>query len=276
MKPIDIFALCVFVLMCGLFVYFQVYKRKHGIHQRETFEYFPQAAWLRAGILFCFFYLMSWTTGTMDMIIKTPMTTSEQLADSCWWLWVVGLTAFIIFAYWGIWSRYTIRFDRKIELFPQILFGLLWGTALGQLLLAIWRVPVLIGLDWKPWQQWLLAYVLIGIWQWLLMDMYWDVYISPEHDNLKSIKIKTLVTHIPNVTLCLIFLAIYGNFVIFITLQTLALVGCSINMRMPAPWNKEKTPPARRVKSFFWGLPRCGGYVSDDPENDQYLKVAHL
>jgi hypothetical protein len=74
----------------------------------------------------------------------------------------------------------------------------------------------------------------------------------------------------------LIFLTIYENYVIFIALQTLALVGCSINMRMPAPWSKEKTSAARRVPSIFWGLPRCGGYISDDPENDPYLKAAHL
>jgi len=110
----------------------------------------------------------------------------------------------------------------------------------------------------------------------LLMDMYWDVYISPEHDSPKSIKIKTLVTHIPNVTLCLIFLTIYENYAIFIVLQTIALVGCSINMRLPAPWNKEKTPAARREPSVFFGLPRCGGYLSEDPENDPYLKAAHL
>jgi len=27
---------------------------------------------------------------------------------------------------------------------------------------------------------------------------------------------------------------------------------------------------------MFWNLPRAGGYISDDPENDPYLKAAHL
>jgi len=259
-----------------LFAYYHLRYRKRGIHLREASEYIPLAAWLRAGILFCAFYLASWATGTMEITLKSPIASREQLADSRWWFWVVGLTAFIIFAYWGIWARYTIRFDRKIDLLPQILYGLLWGTAFGQMLLAIWRIAAMIGVNWKAWQQWLLAYVLIGIWQWLLMDMYWDVYISPEHDSPKSIKIKTLFTHIPNVTLCLVFLILYGNYTIFIALQTLALVGCSINMRMPAPWSKEKTPPARREPSIFGGLPRCGGYISDDPDNDPYLEAAHL
>ena len=276
MRLIDLFALTVFVVLVSLTAYFHVRNRGFGIRQREVSEFIPWAAWLRAGILFCFFYLVSWATGTMDAILSSPVATSAQLADRRWWLWVSGLMVFILFAYWVIWARYTIRFDRKIDLFPQILYGLLWGTALGQMLLTIWRIATMIGDSWRVWQQWLLAYVFIGIWQWLLMDMYWDVYISPEHDSPKSIKIKTMVTHIPNVTLCLIFVAIYGNYAIFVGLQTLALVGCSINMRMPAPWSKEKTPPARRVPSKFWGLPRCGGYISDDPENDRYLQAAHL
>lgn len=234
------------------------------------------AAWLRAGIFFCSFYLISWGTGTMEVIIKTPLATTAQVSDGYWWAWLIGLTVFILFAYWGIWARYTIRFDRKVDLFPQIIFGLLWGSAFGQMILSIWRFANMIGSSWNPWQQWLLGFVLIGIWQWLLMDMVWDLYISPEHDSPKSIRIKTLATHIPNVTFSLIFLVIYSNYAIFISLQTVALIGCSINMRMPAPWSIEKTPPARRVPSIFWGLPRCGGYVSDDPENDPYLKAAHL
>ena len=276
MMPIPPFVLGIAVLMVVLIVSYQVYFRKKDLRQRETYEYVPVAAWLRAGILFCFFYLVSWATGTMEAILEFPIASRDQLSDAGWWIWVIGLTIFIIFAYWGVWSRYTIRFDRKMDLLPQALFGLLWGTGLGQMLLSIWRIAMLIGQTWEVWQKWLLAYVLIGIWQWLLMDMYWDIYISPEHDSPKSIKIKTLVTHIPNVTLCLIFLSDYGNYVIFIGLQTLALIGCSINMRMPAPWSREQTPPARRVPSIFWGLPRCGGYISDDPKNDRYLKAAHL
>ena len=130
--------------------------------------------------------------------------------------------------------------------------------------------------NWTPWQQGILAYVFISLWQWLLMDMYWDIYISPEHDNPKSIKLKVLLTHVPNVTLSLIFFIIHQNYAIFIALQTLALLGASIHMRMPAPWSKEKTPAAHREPSMFWGLPRCGGYISEDPENDPYLKAAHL
>lgn len=276
MREIDLFAICLVSLMAVLIVFYQVRKRRLAPLQPRSSEFDPGASWLRAGILFCAFYLISWGTGTLEEILTSPIASDAQRSDPGWRLWLVGLTAFILFAYWGIWARYTIRFERKLDVLPQALFGLIWGTALGQVLVSIWRISTIIGQSWAVWQQWLLAYGLIGIWQWLLMDMYWDVYISPEHDSPKSIKIKTLATHIPNVTLCLIFLAIYGNFAIFIALQTLALVGCSINMRMPAPWSLEKTPAARQAPSLFWGLPRCAGYVPEDPKNDPYLKAAHL
>ena len=276
MKPVDIFALFLFVLMGILIALYRVKYSKPEVQQRELTEFVPAASWLRAGVLFCLFFLISWAAGTLEMVLSSPIATPDQLSDQKWWMWVIGLIVLILIAYWGIWARYTIRFDRKLDLIPQVIFGLLWGLSFGQVFLSFWRIVVRLVPDWAVWPQWLLTYVFISLWQWLLMDMYWDVYISPEHDSPKSIKLKVPLTHIPNVTFCLIFFAMYQNYAIFIGLQTLALVGASIHMRMPAPWSREKTPSARRELSMFWGLPRCGGYVSDDPKNDKYLKAAHL
>jgi hypothetical protein len=268
---LTIFSYSVAVLMAVLLA---VYLKGHRVQAEGEFS--PVAAWLRAGIFFCFFYLVSYFTGTMRAIVSEPLFTPEQLADPVWQAWVAGMTLFILFAYWGIWSRFTIKFDRKRELIPQLIFGLLWGTAFGQMFLSIWHVSSMIGPDWETWQVYLLAYVIITFWQWFLMDMYWDIYISPEHDSAFSIALKVPTTHIPNVTLGLIFFAMYENHIIFIALQCLALVGCALAMRMPSPWCKEPTLPARQGPSMFFGLPRCAGYESPDPENDPYLKQAHL
>jgi hypothetical protein len=46
----------------------------------------------------------------MEAIVNSPIATDEQLVEKQWWIWVIGLTLFILFAYWGIWARYTIRF----------------------------------------------------------------------------------------------------------------------------------------------------------------------
>ena len=64
-------------------------------------------------------------------------------------------------------------------------------------------------------------------------------------------------------TLCLTYFAVFQNYWLFIALQTLALLAASYGMRMPAPWNREATPPARRVPGLL-GLPRAGGYIEDD------------
>jgi hypothetical protein len=260
---------CVLMVVM-LAIYLRGY-RKHPVD-----EFVPMAAWLRAGIFFCFCYLVSWASGTLDTILSEPVYTSVQLADPYWSWWVAGLLVFIIIAYWGVWARFTIRFDRKLDLIPQVFYGLVWGTAFGQLFLSFWHISEMLGPDWPTWQVWLLTYAVLSIWQWLLMDMYWDIYISPEHDTAYSIALKVPTTHVPNVTLGLIFFALYGNHVIFIALQCIALIGCSIAMRMPAPWCMEHTLAARLGPSMFFGLPRCVGYQSPDPANDSYLKQAHL
>jgi hypothetical protein len=268
---LNVFAALITLIMAILLF---VYLRAHRV-QREG-EFSPAAAWLRAGIFFCFFYLLSWATGTMEAIASEPVFTAEQASNPVWQVWVAGLTLFILFAYWGIWARYTIRFERKREFVPQLVFGLLWGTGFGQMFLSVWHIAETIGPDWASWQVYLASYLFISLWQWLLMDMYWDIYISPEHDSPLSIALKVPTTHIPNVTLCLIFFALYENHVIFIALQCLALVGCSLAMRMPSPWCKQPTLPARQAPSMFFGMPRCAGYQADDPASDPWLKQAHL
>jgi hypothetical protein len=250
-----------------------VYLARHRRHPPGV--YVPQASWLRAGIYFCACYLFAIVTGVTDALWSNPIAAPKQTADPAWWAWIGGLTLLVTVAYWIVWARYTLRFDRRLDLIPQIAFGLLWGAASGSLFLAIYRVAQAVGRTWARWQIWLLAYVAIGIWQWLWQDYGWDVYISPEHDSPWSIKIKVFATHVPNITACLVFFAFYGNYALFVALQTWALVGASIAMRMPAPWSRESTPPATRSAGLL-GLTRASGYVSDDPENDPYLRAAHL
>ena len=146
---------------------------------------------------------------------------------------------------------------------------------MGQLILVFWRAVSVVGAEWPAWQVVLVTWIILGIWQWFWQDMYWDLYIAPEHDTKWSIAVKTTITHVPQVTLCLIYVTLYNNYVILIALQTLALVGASVFMRLAPWWSTEPTPPATR-HPFIFGLVRAGGYVSPDPANDPYLKAAHL
>jgi hypothetical protein len=264
-------ATIIIVGVTTLLVAFYLSRYRH--HSSDLFV--PKASWLRAGIYFGACYLVAIATGVFDALLSNPIATSKQIANATWWSWIAGLTLLVTVAYWGIWARYTLRFDRRLDVIPQIAFGLLWGAASGLLFLSFYHMAQAVGSTWAPWQMWLLAYASIAIWQWLWQDYCWDVYISPEHDSPLSIKIKVVATHIPNITACLIFFALHENYAIFVALQTWALVGASLAMRMPAPWSREVTPPATRSVGLF-GLRRASGYVSVDPANDPYLRAAHL
>ena len=250
-----------------------LYFTRYRGHPPDVFS--PKAAWIRAGIYFCACYLISVASGVFDALVSNPVVTPEQLADTGWRLWTGGLFLLVIVAYWVIWARYTLRFERRLDVIPQTIFGLLWGLASGMLFLSFYHLAQRIGTEWPTWVVWLLAYTMIGVWQWLWQDYYWDVHISPEHDSPWSIRFKVFATHIPNITACLIFFAIYQNHAIFVFLQTWALLGASIAMRMQAPWSREVTPPATQGTGLL-GFKRASGYVSDDPANDPYLRAAHL
>jgi hypothetical protein len=237
-----------------------IYISRYRDHSPDVWS--PPAAWLRAAIYFCYCLLVAHYTGALQATFASPLIYPGQLDDSWWLLSTAVVTAFIFIAYWVYWYRTTMRFGRKLNLLPQLVFGLCWGFTTGLYFLSFWHLALLVGPGWPVWAVWLLAYVMISLWQALWMDMYWDVYVSPEHDSPASIRAKVPRTHIPNMTLCLTYFAVYQNYWIFIALQTVALLAASFGMRMPAPWSRESTPPARRVPGLL-GLPRAGGYVKE-------------
>ncbi len=261
------FHMLIAALTAALLLLYVAHYRKHP---PEVFS--PMAAWLRAFIYFGCCFLFAGATGATEALLASPLVTDEQLASTTWQAATVGLLVLVIVAYWGIWARWTLRFGRKLDVLPQLLFGLCWGVSYPLCFLGFWHLAENIGPAWPIWGVFLLAYAMISLWQYLWQDLYWDVYIAPEHDTPWTIKFKVPCTHVPNVTLCLIYFAAYDAYWIFIALQAIALTGCSFAMRMPAPWCREPTPPARR-HPFILGLVHGGGYVSEDPENDPHLKA---
>jgi hypothetical protein len=264
------------LIVSGFLALFAVtYLLKHQNHPAD--KYVPTAAWLRAGIYFCFCYLVAWYSGALPTALASPIATPEQTSNPIWRTWVFGLTVLITVGYWIIWARFTIRFDRKLELIPQIIFGLAWGIAAGFLFLSFWHLVKSAGPELPIWAVWLISYLMISVWQWLWQDYGWDVYISPEHDCPWSIAVKVPATHIPNVTFCLIFFAIYENYWIFVALQTWALLGASIAMRMPSPWCQDETPAARRVPGLFGASrARAAGYHTPNPQGNIYVRSTGL
>lgn len=230
----------------------------------------PLASWVRAYLYFVACFLFAWVTGALDALLDSAPLPVRL--DAIWWTSTLGLMALIVVAYWGLWARWTLRFDRKLDVLPQIIFGLSWGLSYGLCFLGFWHLAMTIGDGWPVWGIFLLAYVLISVWQMVWQDLYWDLYIAPEHDTPWTTKYKVPFAHIPNVTFSLWYFAAYDAYWFFVFSQVLALTGCSIAMRMPAPWSRESTPLASRHPLAF-GLVHGGGYVSADPENDPHLKA---
>jgi len=154
----------------------------------------------------------------------------------------------------------TLTFDRKYYLSSEIFFGAIWGFSTGGLLLSFYHLWSLAGVVGVP--LYLLSYASMGIWQYFIQDYFWDIYVSPEHDTPKSIIIKTLTCHIPNVAVSLGFLIIWNNYGIYVTFFIFALVASTIFQKFPAPWAKG-TFHAPMVKPGIAGLPHGAGYLGE-------------
>lgn len=250
-----------------------IYKLRFRNGNPAVFD--PRRAWLRALMFFCCCFLFSWVTGTQSLILKTPLDVQLQFDNRTWLYWTCGLGLLTFFGYWIIWNRFTMRFDRLVHLPTQIPFGLLWGLSFGQLILTVWNGVTLIVGDASLMVLLVTAWLALGSVLGGVMLLYWDLYVVPEHDSRYSIALKTILVHIPNSLLLTVYLAFYDSYLPVIVLETIALVGASMFMRMPPFWSKKNTPPAR-VHYGPFGIPYAGGYISPDPSNDGYLRAAHL
>jgi len=165
-----------------------------------------------------------------------------------------------------VWVRYTVRFDRPRSVVPATVLGLLWGTSSGQLFLAVWVLANRTALP--AWGAWVLTWVLLGLWQPNFHNIYWDHYIAPEHDTRMTQRIKALGCHIPNLVITLTYLALYDNYLIFVSFQVVACVAASTGMRFPAlSYVGSAHDFAQRSDAR---VPRCTGYVPTDPMSDPY------
>jgi hypothetical protein len=163
-------------------------------------------------------------------------------------------------AYWVLWSRITLTFERKYYLGSEIVFGIIWGFSSGGLLLSFFHLWNLTGA--ADWVIFLLSFISMGLWQYFIQDYFWDIYVSPEHDTPRTIIIKTILCHIPNVVISLGFLIMWNNYAIYTLFFIFALVTSTIFQKFPAPWAKGKFH-APMVKLGIGGLPHGAGYLGE-------------
>lgn len=220
--------------------------------------YSPRSAWLFAFAYFGLLLVLSYLAGTPQRLVEQPIVTLAQLADWRWWLaFVVSLSVTTI-VYGGYWSSHTLRFGRKLRLGWQTLFGSAWGLLIGLWMLSL--VSFSRNLVGNGALAALLAFAFISIWQAMVQSYFWSVYVAPEHDTPLSNKTKVPRCHVPHLAVSLLFYFLFGNGMIFIFLQVLALSITSVAMRMPVWWERSPQLPATTKPGLF-GLPRTHGWV---------------
>jgi hypothetical protein len=224
-SPLDYFLFTLIGFWLFLFITLQVNKQ-------DSSGYSPRLAWIRGGIYFTSGFILSILTGVLPMLISKPIATAEQLSNFYWWLFTLLCVGVIYFAYFYLWPRGTLTHGRELHL-PQVLFfGLFWGLGEGQVFLSAWAVTEkFIG---NVWLTTLVTFLIVGTFKGLWQSQYWDIHVAPEHNipewNLK----KVLFGHIPNLICTLSYLAVFGNALIFLLLQTAGLMYMTYRMRFPA------------------------------------------
>ena len=84
--------------------------------------------------------------------------------------------------YWGIWGRYTCCFDRKLFVWPTLVFATGWGWAFASVIsILFYYTSVWTGwLDadapwWGPWAVYAIVWHVGGAMQGPMQDLYWYV-----------------------------------------------------------------------------------------------------
>ncbi|MBA7500987.1 hypothetical protein ES705_03452 [subsurface metagenome] len=252
---IAIFIVCVTTFGIAMIV---VYITKYKRLPIDVWK--PGAAWIRALIYFSFCNIVTAVSGTLEQILNQPIFTTAQISNPFWIAYFSFCVIYVFIAYWILWSRMTLTFNRKYHLGFEIVFGVIWGFSTGGLLLSfyhLWSLTVVPG-----WANYLLGFASMGLWQYFIQNYFWDIYVSPEHDTPRSIIVKTAVCHIPNVVICLGFLTIWNNYAIYIAIQTFALLASTIFQKFPAPWAKGHFH-APMVKPGIGSYPRGTGYIGE-------------
>ncbi|MEM7112040.1 MAG: hypothetical protein AAF614_06380 [Chloroflexota bacterium] len=232
----DWFALLLVAALLVLII--QLYQAKQqsstaDVAASGATTYSSKLAWLRGGIYFCVCFLLSWATGVLKTITRSPLATSEQLGNGWWWLATAVCLIVILVAYAVIWPKGTLTHGRPLDLTAVIPFGLLWGLSEGQLFLSIWALVERLPLA-TVWVA-IISFIIISGFKGAWHSQYWDIYVSPEHNIEEWNGRKVLFCHVPNLIITLSFLAFFGNAALFVVWQTIGLLSSTYFMHFPSP-----------------------------------------
>ncbi|MBA7591727.1 hypothetical protein ES708_33888 [subsurface metagenome] len=93
--------------------------------------------WIRALIYFSFCNIVTAVSGTLEQILNQPIFTTAQISNPFWIAYFSFCVIYVFIAYWILWSRMTLTFNRKYHLGFEIVFGVIWGFSTGGLLYLV-------------------------------------------------------------------------------------------------------------------------------------------
>ena len=198
--------------------------------------------WLRAGAYFGGCLVAAALTGVTDALLTGRPLGDGGLDDPVFLGALAGCVLLEVVAYGVVWPLGTYTLDRPRDLAAGIGFGSVWGLAEAQLLLSLWAVIEQTG--WRLGLVALASFVLMSALQGGWHALYWDRHVAPEHNDPAWNLGKVLLCHVPNLAATLTLLAVYRAPLLFVLLQTLALVLSCCAMRFPRPTTRQVTVSA--------------------------------
>jgi len=227
---------------------------KTYLRGKLVWRYDTKAAWLRAFAAFSFAWALAMASGTFPTIAKNPWIFPGQTSDIYWVVLSIVLTIVVLIGYWIIWPIGTLPHGRKIVFPDTLLFGIFWGVSEGLFFGSVWILAR------RLWTNVLSSHPLIsdyatcftviillsafiGTWH----ALYWDIHISPNHNIIEWNIKKVLLAHNPNLILGAIYITMWENLGIWVTLQAFALLGSTLAMPFPTwryPHPVDPTGPA--------------------------------
>ena len=208
---------------------------------RDARRYDPRLAWLCAGAYFCAVLPLSWALGVLPGLLDAPLVTAAQWRDPHWIAYTLFYAAVLWVAYMRVWPLGSFTDGRRRHPLLATGYGLAWGLCHGQAFLCFWALAERSGLG----VFWVagLTFLLLSGYNFAFHQFFWDVRVSPPHNYAAWNLRKVLCCHAPNLALGLVWLALWGNFGLWLLLQTACLLASAHHMRFPA-WYDDYTAVA--------------------------------
>ena len=202
---------------------------------KDLKQYDPRLAWLRGGVYFSACMLIARASGAWQAVFNQPLASAANRSDPGWILFSAGCAAILYVGYFLVWPRGTLSHGRRLDIPAVLIFGSLWGLSESLLFVAVWFAAA--NLIEPTWLVAVVAFIIISAFSGLWHQLYWDIYVAPEHNILEWNGRKVLFAHVPNLLVTLTYLAIYESFGMFVLFQTIVLLASTYFMRFPGFWS---------------------------------------